>query len=59
MKVDTYGQKAYDVYAQVRTLVKDKGMPLEEAIREIEGKLYARLPENMVTLIREESYRWE
>ena len=59
MKVDTYGQKAYDVYAQVRTLVKDKGMPLEEAIREIEGKLYARLPEEIRDLLREESFWWE
>ena len=58
MKVDTlsYGEKPYSVFSQMRTLVKDKGMPLEDAIREIESKLpiYARLSEELVRMLREE-----
>ena len=45
---------ATDVFSQVKFLVQDKGMNLEEAIREIESKLRGQLPEHLVNLIKEE-----
>ncbi len=47
-----------DVFSQVKTLVTIKGMEVNDAIQEIEGCLHTKLPENIKSLIKEESYRW-
>jgi len=46
-----------DVFKQVKVLVKDKGMTLEDAISEIESKLCGKLPENIIAQITEEAER--
>lgn len=47
-----------DVFSQVKVLFKNKGMTLEDAIKEVEDSLYCRLPDDLKIRIKEESYRW-
>ena len=46
-----------DVFSQIKVLVKDKGMTLEDAILEIESKLCGKLPEHIIAQITEEAER--
>ena len=46
-----------DVFKQVKVLVKDKGMTLEDAISEIESKLCGKLPKEIIAQIKEEAER--
>ncbi len=50
----TYAQRAYDVFTQIKVLVKDKGMSLEDAVDEIEKKLHTKLPDQIIDKAREE-----